>query len=368
MKGLFPLWLHIAARGGLWRPVLTHAAYRAYFPRVAALDDFAGRPGDLPADLPWVLLRKRRLNDLTPGLLGRLAADYAPVAEGPGHLVLAPAARAGAPLASAFFESALRPFADGAAAAPADHAPLFEGAAAGAAAGGATRAIVVSTFNRPAALARSLPQIAALGAPVLVVDDGSEAAAAARNRAIAEAAGAAFLALPANRGLAAAINAGIAYWLADPDVAWISYFQDDVDVDPRLFEVLAGLEDAERHPLLSGFDTNTYETVRTEQAGGFEVKHKRDTTGMHLHGHRDYWAAVLPVPSRFVGAPKPGRGPSGVDTWIVNRAPGSVARRGLTVPCVAGLVRHFAWRREDSTWGNQLLVDAGPAGETGRKS
>src|SRR6185436_13666813 len=106
-------------------------------------------------------------------------------------------------------------------------------------------AVIVTTFNRPACLARSLPQIVAaareVGAPVLVVDDGSEmteevpinghfSGLAIRQPRIGL--GATWIWLPENRGLAGALNIGLSYWLADPSIQAISYFQDDVEVDP----------------------------------------------------------------------------------------------------------------------------------------
>ena len=71
---------------------------------------------------------------------------------------------------------------------------------------GAKVAVAVTTYERPMALARSLPQIVALGAPVLVVDDGSRPEAALINRAACEREGAHYLHLPENRGLPAAMN------------------------------------------------------------------------------------------------------------------------------------------------------------------
>src|SRR5262249_17285986 len=70
------------------------------------------------------------------------------------------------------------------------------------------RAILVTTFNRPAALERALPQIVRLNAPVLVVDDGSAAPACETNRATCDACGATYLLVPETRGLAAALNVG----------------------------------------------------------------------------------------------------------------------------------------------------------------
>ena len=344
MFDFFQAWSFVLFRGGWGGRVLTNAKYASWFGG-GAVDDRVAAQG---AAARWAVFRKTRMNEVPLDVVTGLGRDFRCRLENDRFIVLSRGAE-GQP--SAFFDTVFGPReAD-------DTAPLFE-AGETAPDHAAVRAAVVSTYNRPQALARTLPQIVALGVPVLVVDDGSSADAAAENRALAETHGAAYLALPANRGIAAAINAGIAYWLADPAIAWISYFQDDVDVVADLFDVLAAYEDARTQPVMTGLDTNEHATLRTvEEAGGRVLKYKDNSTGMHLHCHRDYWTAVLPIPSRYLGAPKAGQGGSGADSWIVKRAPAAAVPRGLSVLCIPGLVTTFAWRGEDSTWGNQHLLD-----------
>jgi len=218
--------------------------------------------------------------------------------------------------------------------------------------GGSTTAVAVTTFERPAALARALPQIASLGAPIVVVDDGSRAGVAEANRSLCERHAASYLLLPTNRGLPAAMNVALDYWLADPAVEWISYFQDDVDVRPDVLEIMSRLQHAERAPLLTGFDAADHPTVSTVENGGVLVKEKRTTPAVHLHAHRAYWASIMPIPSPYLGAPKPRIGASLEDWWITCHSPASVEKRGLLVPCVPGLVATFLSHRDDSTWDN----------------
>jgi hypothetical protein len=342
------VWLFTLVHGGIGGRALSNAKYRPWF---LGADDIATvAPADL-ARYRLAVVRKTRLNEIPLPIVRALGRGFGCVLENRRFVVLARDA-GGRP--SAFFDAA---FARHAAEEDDRSDALFHAGAEVDDGSDATRAVVVSTYNRPQALARTLPQLRALGAPVLVVDDGSSPEARAENAAIAARCGAPYLSLPANRGLAAVVNVGISYWLADPAIAWISYFQDDVDVDPDLFAALEPLEDAVRSPVLTGFDTDEHATLRVERSGDREIKYKDNSTGMHLHCHRDYWAAVLPVPSRYLGAPKAGRGGSGADAWIVKRAPASAGARGLTVVCVPGLVTTFAWRREDSTWDNQHLLD-----------
>jgi Glycosyl transferase family 2 len=220
------------------------------------------------------------------------------------------------------------------------------------------RAVLVTTYARPAALQRSLPQIMALGAAVvLVIDDGSPPEAREANRAICAAAGATYLPLPENRGLPTAYNLGLGYLMADPAVRWISAFQDDVDVHPEALTRLIAVEDAETRPLLTGYDADEHPPVDQVEIAGIMVKRKRSSPAVHLHAHVDYWAGVMPIPSPYVGAPKPRRGASMEDWWIVNHAPRSAEQRGILVGCVPGLVRTFLWHRDDSTWDNENQPD-----------
>jgi glycosyltransferase involved in cell wall biosynthesis len=218
--------------------------------------------------------------------------------------------------------------------------------------GHATRAILVTTYNRPAALARALPQLAALGHPLVVVDDGSDPGVRETNASIAAAAGVTYLALPGNRGLCAAMNVGLDYLMADRRIEWISYFQDDVDVDGRIMELMARVEDRAARPILTGYDADEHAAERRDTIGGVEVALKRTSPAVHLHAHVDYWHGVLPIPTEYLGAPRRRWEASLDDYWIVNHAPGSAARRGLLVVCIPGLVRTFLYDHADSTWGN----------------
>jgi len=214
------------------------------------------------------------------------------------------------------------------------------------------RAALMTTFNRPGALRRSLPQIAALGMPMLVVDDGSDGRLADENRSICAAYDAAYLPAPGNRGISTALNIGLSYLLADCGVDWISYLQDDVDVDPQLLTRLREVEDRHERPLITGYDAPEHATLREARVGGVDVKLKATTAGIHLHAHRDYWTGVLPIPTAYLGAPRPRWGPPIEDAWIVHESPKSAGARGLLVPCLPGLVTTFLWHPADSTWAN----------------
>lgn len=218
--------------------------------------------------------------------------------------------------------------------------------------------IVVTTYNRPESLSRSLPQIAALGAPVLVVDDGSDPgkmwlSMKKTNLDCSFGGKVSYLRMPQNRGLAAALNIGLSHFLADSRIEWISWLQDDVDVHPDLLREMVRVSGSCAGALFTGHDSADH-PAHQEIAG---IKLKKSCAGIHMHARRDFWAGIMPIPTFRLGAPKrvPGqvRGiGSNVDWWIVRDAPRSVRQSGSFVACLPGLVRTFLYRAEDSSWGN----------------
>lgn len=220
---------------------------------------------------------------------------------------------------------------------------------------------LVSTFNRPAALARSLPQIAALGWPCLVIDDGGDDRSEEwfRNWYINQSPfpDVQYLQLPANRGLAAVLNIGLAFWLADERVTHVNYVQDDIDLHPqfkqRVLDQIAA-DSAGHYPLLTGHDAREHIAV----AAGPGTLLKTNCRATNMVATADYWRGILPIPTRKLGAPcrepgKPRGTGSDVDFWITQRAPHSIVKRGGYVLCLPGMVRTFYSRKEESCWDNE---------------
>lgn len=317
----------------------------------------------VPADLSFdaVVVRQEHINALAPPLLLALHQQYICVHANARYAIFEPRGNAAASQSGAVVRDRIAELVratDGRADRLADRPQAWHDG---------RRAVLVTTFNRPAALRRSLPQLTRLGCPVLVVDDGSADAAAAGNLAIADATGARYIRLPENRGLSGAMNVGLSYLLADPRLEWLSYLQDDVDVDAELLDRLRLVEDAAERPLLTGYDADEHAAEREDTVNGVRVLLKRSSPAVHLHAHRAYWTAVLPIPSEYLGAPRRRWEASLEDYWIVNHAPASAGRRGLPVVCVPGLVRTFLWHHADSTWGNPNLPDPPLAPERTRE-
>jgi hypothetical protein len=222
-------------------------------------------------------------------------------------------------------------------------------------------AIVVTTHNRPWALTRTLRSLSGRGHPIIVVDDGSDDFFRAQNQTIALAAGASLIVHPCNVGLAAAMNTGVCYWLAHPDIEWISVFNDDVDVAEAAFitltDVVRNSPFAKEDTLYTGYCVPD-RAGRTESIiAGHQVFLDRIASGPHLHAHQSYWQAVLPVPTTYAGAPKttggvfPGQG-SESDWWVGSWSPRAAPKRGSHIVVVPGLVVEFATDVSQSTWHN----------------
>ena len=202
-------------------------------------------------------------------------------------------------------------------------------------------AIVMITHHEPSALARSLPQVLALEVPVLLVAFGIpenhreayDSVLAAHRHPRLE-----ILSLPQNPGVAAALNIGLFYWLADPAIEWISCFQDVVNVHPDLLRKLALVQDADERPLLSGTVSPGGLSLGSEEINGIRMERQWGSPGQHLHAHRRYWELVLPVPTP---PPGPLLGGRAVETgwWITVMAPGALWKKRQAVPCLPGLVR-----------------------------
>ena len=217
-------------------------------------------------------------------------------------------------------------------------------------------AIVVTTCGRPAALERSIPHLADLGVPILIVNDPRDDGKIWSHRPFSTKVD--VMTTPTNRGLACALNMGVAYWLADKSIEWISYFQDDVEVDADVLLALRDVQHLKDRPLLTGHDALEHPEKGRGTINGIDVVYKNSCRATHMHAHRDYWTSVMPIPTRELGAPKPVAGQprglgSNVDWWIATNAPSSVKMTGRYVTCVPGLVRTFLWKKQDSCWDNE---------------
>ncbi len=220
-----------------------------------------------------------------------------------------------------------------------------------------TVGITVMTYNRSPALRRTLRSLARLRRPMLVIDDGSSPLHRWRNRLYSRLAG---MRLPKNMGLACARNAGFAHWLTQPEIEWISAFDDDVEVASNLFDVLAHLarNRAPTTAIFTGYRSPVHREPAEATMAGRQVFFARSCSGRHMHAHRDYWTRVLPTPTAYPEAPKPiggafaGQGCDS-DWWLSCWSPKSGIKSGIDVVVVPGLVTTFG--AGHSSWGSSGL-------------
>ena len=227
-----------------------------------------------------------------------------------------------------------------------------------------TTAILVTTYNRPGSLDRTLASLAALQAQILVVNDGSDPQFREAYADVYRRHGVRTLDLPDNRGLPAALNIGVSYWLANDRVEWISYFQDDVEVHPDLFRILAAYQHPERQPILTGAFDPLHKVDSVRRDDGRTVLTQRACSATHLHAHRRYWEESMPIPTPYFGAPKRDRGRPGQagdeDWWLTCWSPCSITKRGGAVLTIPFLVRTLPAAEVPSTWGNSNQAAAPP--------
>jgi hypothetical protein len=218
-------------------------------------------------------------------------------------------------------------------------------------------AALVTAFERPDLLERCLESILGQFDQILVVDDGSERTSRDRHAAMARRAGAEYVHLGRNRGYACALNVGTTMLLADLDIAWISAFNDDTVLVSRGIERLKSVTHARgnagRRHLYSGYASPHHLVHQQEMILGERVLICRSCSAQHMHAHRSYWQAVLPVPTTYACAPKStggifaGHG-SDADWWCSNWAPQSALKGAGSVYVLPGLVRNNGVDR--STW------------------
>lgn len=214
--------------------------------------------------------------------------------------------------------------------------------------------ILITTYNRPDFLIKLLTQLKDRPEEILVVNDGSDEKYRNQYEQIKQQfPGNTYIDNPKNIGLVFSLNTGFSYFLADPDVEWIHYFQDDVEISRNFFETIEKVADKEERPVITGFHKEPHKIFGTETINGIEVKLLRSASAQHFYIHRMYLMENMPIPNPYVGAPKPDRGKPGQgadeDWWLLSWAPKSIVKRGRYIISIPGLATSDA-TGELSTW------------------
>lgn len=171
-----------------------------------------------------------------------------------------------------------------------------------------------------------------------------------------------------NRGLACAMNLGLSFFLADPSIEVIHMVQDDCDIDPLAFAACNFVLENRPDYLVTGHDAREHHQKPHSQVvdapygvGLIKARTRPSCRATHMAMTRKSWESLMPIPSRGLGLPKPGKNGergmgSNADWWCVRDS-----KNAKPVLAVPGLVRTFAWKGEESCWGNtQVAGEDGP--------
>ncbi len=217
--------------------------------------------------------------------------------------------------------------------------------------------ILITTYNRPQFLERLLGQLKNRPEEIVVVNDGSDEKFKPHYEQIKrDFPQVTYMDNPKNIGLVFSMNAGFSYFLADPDVEWVHYFQDDVVIEEELFEKTMKVAHKEKFPVVTGIRREPHQIFKEGTINGIDVLMLRSAPAHHLLMHRQYLMDNMPVPNPYVGAPKPDRGRPGQgsdeDWWLLSWSPKSVVKRGGYIVAVPGLV-HTDMDPGLSTWATE---------------
>jgi len=203
--------------------------------------------------------------------------------------------------------------------------------------------ILITTYNRPEMLIKLLFQLKDRPEEVLIVNDGSDEKYHYQYQQIKEKFPQfTYIDNPKNMGLVFSMNTGFSYFLSDPEIEWIHYFQDDVSIDtPDFFEKIMSIADRDERPVITGIHTGKHKIFEQTQINQTDIYLLKSAPSVHFFSHRLYLMENLPIPNPYIGAPKADRGKPGQgadeDWWLFSWSPKSIVKRGKYIVCIPGL-------------------------------
>jgi len=215
--------------------------------------------------------------------------------------------------------------------------------------------ILITTYNRPEALIKLLYQLKDRPEEVVIVNDGSDEKYHSQYQQIKEKFPQfTYIDNPKNVGLVYSMNTGFSYFLADPQVEWIHYLQDDVILkDDAFFEKTAQIADKNDYPVVTGIYRKPHKIFEQTQIRDIDVYLLRSIPAQHFLVHRLYLSENMPIPNPYPGAPKADRGKPGQgadeDWWLFSWSPKSIVKRGKYIVSIPHLCE-TDMNPELSTW------------------
>jgi len=205
--------------------------------------------------------------------------------------------------------------------------------------------ILITTYNRPDALIKLLHQLKNRPEEILIVNDGSDEQYRSQYEHIKKLfPHFTYIDNPKNVGLVFSMNTGFSYFLSDPDIEWIHYFQDDVLIeDDDFFEKTMLIADQKERPVVTGIYSKPHKIFLKTKYNDIEVYLLRSIPSLHFLVHRKYLSDNMPIPNPYVGAPKPDKGKPGQgadeDWWLFSWSPKSIVKRDKYIVAIPDLCK-----------------------------
>ena len=214
--------------------------------------------------------------------------------------------------------------------------------------------IFITTYNRPENLGNLLKQIYQRPEEILVINDGSdEKFQAEYDKIKQDFPNISYIDNIKNMGLVFSMNTGYNYFLSDPDIDWIHYFQDDVVLRDDFFEVMDKVKDKKERPVITGMHREPHKIFEQKEINQVEVYLLRSAPAHHILLHRQYLQDNLPIPNPYIGAPKPNKGKEGqgsdADWYLLSWSPKSIVKKDKYIIAVPNLLT-TDMSAEKSTW------------------
>ncbi len=214
--------------------------------------------------------------------------------------------------------------------------------------------IFITTYNRPHNLKQLLQQLSNRKEEILVINDGSDEKYNEEYQQIKnEFPNISYIDNIKNIGLVFSMNTGYNYFLSDPDVEWIHYFQDDIVLRDDFFEVIDKIKDKKQRPVLTGMHRDPHKIFDKKIVNDIEVYLLRSAPAHHILLHRQYLQDNLPIPNPYIGAPKPNLGKQGqgsdADWYLLSWSPNSIVKKNKYIIAIPNLLT-TDMSADKSTW------------------
>ncbi len=156
--------------------------------------------------------------------------------------------------------------------------------------------ILITTYNRPDYLYQLLLSLVDRKEEILVVNDGSDFKFSIDYQKIKDKfSTVTYIDNPKNMGLVFSLNTGFSYFLSDPDLNWVHYFQDDVMIHDDFFITLDKVKNKKEYPIVTGLYREPHKILKKGVINEVDVYFLHSAPAQHILMHRQYLYNNLPI-------------------------------------------------------------------------